>query len=159
MINLIWAMDQNYLIGRENELPWKIPGEMKHFRKTTFGNTVLMGSKTFENIGKSLKNRHNIVITRNEEKYNDWQEKNLIFASNLEEILKPYKSNSSKHIFVIGGREIYQQTYSYADYYYVSIVKGSYEGNIHFPFSDWNKNKLVKKDEFDNFIAYIYKKI
>ncbi|MCE8163974.1 MAG: dihydrofolate reductase, partial [Candidatus Moeniiplasma glomeromycotorum] len=55
MINLVWAMDQNYLIGKDNKLPWKIPTEMKHFSQITSGNTVLMGAKTFESIGKPLK--------------------------------------------------------------------------------------------------------
>jgi len=106
---------------------------MKYFSQITSGNTVLMGSKTFESIGKPLKNRHNIVVTRNKGKYKNWQESNLIFASDLKEILEPYKRNPNKHIFVIGGREIYQQTYPFADYYYISIVKGSYEGNVYFP--------------------------
>lgn len=151
-------MDQNFLIGRKNGLPWEVPGEMAYFRKTTLNNTILMGSKTFESIGEPLKNRFNIVITRNKEKYKNLTDKNLIFTDNWKEILEPYKANSNKHIFVIGGREIYQQTYSYADYYYVSIMKGSYEGNVYFPFSDWGKGELTKKEEFPNFIAYVYKK-
>lgn len=158
MINLIWAMDQNYLIGKDNKLPWKIPMEMKYFSQITSNHTVLMGAKTFESIGKPLKNRFNIVITRNKEKYKNWQEKDLIFTSDLKEVLKPYKSNPNQHIFVIGGREIYQQTYPYADYFYISIVKGTYEGNIYFPFSDWNKGELIKKEEFPDFTAYIYEK-
>src|SRR6266511_3774789 len=101
-------MDQNYLIGKDNKLPWKIPAEMKYFSQITSENTVLMGSKTFESIGKPLKNRHNIVITKNQEKYRHWQEKNLIFAANWKEILEPYKENPNKHIFIIGGKEIYQ---------------------------------------------------
>ena len=158
MIKLIWAMDRNYLIGKNNELPWKIPAEMKYFSQTTSGNTILMGSKTFKSIGKPLKNRFNIVITRNKEKYKDWQEKDLVFASALKEILEPYKGNPNKHIFIIGGREIYQQTYPYADYCYVSIVKGTYEGNVYFPFSDWKKSELIKKEKFPDFTSYIYKK-
>jgi len=157
MINLIWAMDQNYLIGKNNELPWKIPAEMKYFSRITSNNTVLMGRKTFESIGKPLKNRHNIVITRNKENYKEWKEENLIFTDNLKEILEPYKDNFDKHVFVIGGREIYQRTYLYADYYYISIVKGNYKGNVYFPFSDWNKSELVKKEESSDFTAYIYK--
>ena len=152
-------MNQNHLIGKDNSLPWKIPAEMKYFSQITSGNTVLMGTKTFENIGKPLKNRHNIVITRNKEKYKNWQEKNLSFSDNLNGILEPYKDNPTKHIFVIGGREIYQQTYSVANYYYVSVVKGTFEGNVFFPFSDWNQGKLIKKEEFPDFTAYIYKKM
>jgi dihydrofolate reductase len=152
-------MDQNCLVGKNNELPWKIPAEMKYFSQITSGSTVLMGSKTFESIGKPLKNRFNVVITKNKEKYKNLIDKNLIFTDNWRDILEPYKANSNKHIFVIGGREIYQQTYSYADYYYVSIVKGTHEGNVYFPFSDWNKGELVKKEEFLDFVAYIYKRL
>nr|CAG8442527.1 7940_t:CDS:2 [Entrophospora candida] len=103
---------------------------MKYFSQITSGNTVLMGAKTFE-------------------------------------------KNPTKHIFVIGGREIYQQTCSHADYFYVSVVKGTYEGNIYFPFSSLGGNekqksylleklfedfKLIKKEEFPDFVAYVYKK-
>ena len=153
-------MSQNYLIGKDNKLPWKIPTEMKYFTQITSGNTVLMGSKTFESIGKPLKNRYNIVITHNKEKYKDWKETNLIFTNDLEEVLEPYKKNKSKHIFIIGGREIYQQTYPYADYYYVSIVKGKYEGNIYLPYfliQNWNKGQLEKKEQYLEFTAYIYR--
>src|SRR6266516_3152207 len=100
---------------------------MKYFSQITFDKTVLMGAKTFESIGGPLKNRYNVVITKNKEKYKNRKEKNLIFADDLKGSLEPYKENPNKHIFVIGGREIYQQTYSYADYYYVSIVKGNYK--------------------------------
>src|SRR5215213_7163232 len=109
---------------------------MKYFSQITSGNTVLMGSKTFESIGKPLKNRYNIVITSNEQKYQDRKANNLVFTDDLKGNLESYKNNPDKHIFVIGGREIYQQTYTYADYYYVSVVKGEYEGDIYFPFLD-----------------------
>lgn len=147
---------------------------MKYFSQITSGNTVLMGSKTFESIGKPLKNRYNIVITRNKGKYRNWQDKNLIFISDLKVILESYKANPNKHIFIIGGREIYQQTYSYANYYYVSVVKGTYEGNVKFPFPDLEESKdqenypleklfkdfkLIKKAEFPDFTTYIYKKV
>ena len=166
-------MDQSYLIGKDNKLPWKIMAEMKYFSQITSGNTVLMGSKTFESIGKPLKNRFNIVITRNKEKFRNLVDKNLIFTDNWREILKSYKGKLDKHIFVIGGREIYQQTYTDADYYYISVIKGIYEGNVYFPFLNWREGgkqknysleklfkncKLIKKEEFLDFVAYIYKK-
>jgi len=87
--------------------------------------------------------------------------------------LKSYKGKLDKHIFVIGGREIYQQTYTDADYYYISVIKGIYEGNVYFPFLNWREGgkqknysleklfkncKLIKKEEFLDFVAYIYKK-
>jgi len=75
-------MDQNCLIGKDNKLPWKIMAEMKYFSQITSGNTVLMGSKTFESIGKPLKNRFNIVITRNKGKFRNLVDKNLIFTDN-----------------------------------------------------------------------------
>ena len=152
-------MDKKYLIGKDNSLPWKVPEEMKYFSQITSGNTVLMGAKTFESIGKPLKNRFNIVITRNKEKYQNWREKNLVFTDKLEESLRPYKDNPDKNIFVIGGREIYFQTYFYANFYYVSVVKGDYEGDVFFPFSNWGKGKLIKKEEFPDFTAYVYKNL
>jgi len=117
---------------------------MKYFSQVTSGNTVLMGSKTFESIGKPLKNRYNIVITKNPEKYRNRKEKNLNFTTDWKETLKPYKKSPGKHIFVIGGQEIYLQTYDLADYYYVSIVKGIYKGNVYFSFPDWKENKKLE---------------
>jgi len=171
MINLIWAMDKNGLIGKGNKLPWRILAEMKYFAQITSGSVVLMGSKTFESIGKILKNRLNIVITKNKLKYQNQKAENLVFADNLKEILEPYKENPDKHIFIIGGREIYQQTYALADYYYVSLIKGGYKGNVYFPFPEQKKSekqensslekllkgcKLIKKEEFPDFTAYVY---
>ena|SRR5947209_526028 len=152
-------MDQNYLIGKGDKLPWKISSEMKYFSQITSGNTVLMGSKTFESIGKPLKNRYNIVITRNKQKYQDQKANNLVFTDDLKGNLESYKNNPDKHVFVIGGREIYQQTYAHADYYYVSVVKETHEGNVYFPFSDWNQGELIKKEEFSEFTSYVYKKV
>ena len=129
---------------------------MKFFSQITSGNVVLMGAKTFESIGKPLKNRFNIVLTRNKEKYKNQKKENLIFSDDLPGILQFYKGNPKENIFIIGGLEIYRQTYNYADYYYVSIVKGNYEGNIYFYFPDWNKGKMVKKEEFPEFTSYIY---
>jgi dihydrofolate reductase len=140
---------------------------MKYFSQITSGNTVLMGAKTFESIGKPLKNRYNIVVTRREKKYQNWQDKSLVFTSNLKGVLEPYKSNPNKHIFIIGGREIYQQTYLYADYYYVSIIKREHKGNVFFPFEElkkqkgflpWNEGELEKKKEYSKFTIYIYNK-
>src|SRR5436305_8156341 len=131
-----------------------------------------MGSKTFESIGKPLKNRYNIVITSNEQKYQDRKAKNLVFTDDLKGVLEVYKNDSDKHVFVIGGREIYQQTYAYADYYYVSIVKGKYRGDVYFPFLDLGESerrksglleklfenyKLVKEKELQNITSYVYK--
>jgi len=75
-------MDRHHLLGKDTKLPWKISAAMKYFSQITSGSTVLMGSKTFESITKPLKKRHNIVITKNPEKYRHWQEKNLVFTTN-----------------------------------------------------------------------------
>lgn len=153
-------MTKDYIIGKGNRLPWNIPSEMKYFARITSNNIVLMGSKTFESIGKPLKNRINIVITNDKFKYKDQKSPNLIFTNNWKKVFKSYKTKyPNKDIFIIGGLSIYQQTFLYADYYYVSIIKGHYEGDVSFSFkncTDWNKGRLERKKDFDEFTAYVY---
>jgi len=161
MINLVWAMTKDYVIGQNNSLPWKIKAEMQHFTNLTKHHTVLMGRKTFESIGSPLKERHNVVLTRNQQ----WAEKNKIKYPQLE-ITKNWKETVSKffnkdeQLFIIGGKEIFYQTYCFADKLYISMIKENYPGNVKLDlFSQMIKNfELVEKNEFLHFTVEIYQK-
>src|SRR3989344_6400625 len=119
-ISLIAAVAKNNVIGRENDLPWYLPEDLKRFRKLTAGKTVLMGRKTFESImgpqGKPLPNRKSIVITKNL----DFQapEGVEVFHS-IEDALEKHKQ---EEIFIIGGGQIFEQTMNWANALYITHV-------------------------------------
>src|SRR4051812_21271293 len=96
-------MSENRVIGKDNDIPWRIPGEQKRFRKLTTGHTLIMGRKTFESIGKPLPNRHNIVISRNQE----YKAAGCEVVSSLTEALALVKNEDE--VFIGGGESIYRE--------------------------------------------------
>jgi dihydrofolate reductase len=122
-------MDKQGLIGKGNELPWHLPEDLRYFKKTTSGKVVVMGRKTFESIGKPLPNRHNVVFTRDKQKY-DFN-KDLLTYQTVESIIE--WSNEGMDIFIIGGSQIYGQFYPYCDNLYITYVNDIYEGDTKFP--------------------------
>lgn len=141
MINLICAVSNNNIIGKDNKLPWPtIKEDMKRFRKLTTNNIIVMGRKTFESIGnKPLKNRFNIVLTK-QLKYSNYD--NLMFTDNINHILEIYKN---KNIYVIGGNEIYKQFLKYTDLIYLTKLNNNYFGDTEF---------IKLDDDWTEFINY-----
>lgn len=158
MINLIWAMTKDGYIGNNNQLPWNIKDEMKYFRQLTLTKTVLMGSKTFVSMGQPLKNRNNIIITNNIQKYQNIANEYCIISNDLPSILKQYSRNHNNELWVIGGANIFQQAFKQADYLYVSIIKATYPGDLKFPINNFNDFKIIKTADYPEFTAYIYKR-
>lgn len=142
MISLIFAMDKNRLIGKENRLPWKLPADMAYFREVTTGHTVIMGRKTFEAIGKALPGRRNIVITREKAYFAPGCE----VLGSVEEVLKNVKDEA----FVIGGAEIYKAFLPYCKRLYITLIDAEFEGDTYFPEIDYKDWLLVKKDVFES---------
>lgn len=127
MINMIVATSKNNQIGVNNTLPWHISEDLKYFRNTTSGKTVLMGRKTFESIGRALPNRRNIVLTRDTE----FSYKGVETVHSLDEALKLCEQDGD--VFIIGGGEIYAAFLPYADYLYITLVDKVIEGDTSFP--------------------------
>jgi len=125
MITLIAACSKNRVIGKNNQLIWKVPGDLKRFKEITSGHTVLMGRKTYESIGKPLPNRRNIILTRN----TNFIAEGCLVYSDLKEVLDLYKND----LFVIGWEEIYKQTLGYADYIDLTFIDKEFEGDAYFP--------------------------
>ena len=161
MINLIWAMTEDYIIGQNNSLPWKIKAEMQYFAQTTKGHTILMGRRTFESIGRPLNKRHNIILTRNQE----WTKKTkneypeLEITDNLPAVIRRF-ANLPQQLFIIGGKEVFFQTYLYADQLYISVIKGNYQGNVKLDFfPEIIKGfYLAKEQNLSQFLTRLYKK-
>src|SRR5574342_738489 len=110
MISFIVAMDENRTIGKENQLPWHLPEDLKFFKKVTMGHPVAMGRKTHESIGKILPGRENIVITRNPNI--EFDGCTMIYS--IEEFIS-YCQSIDEEVFVIGGAEIFRELLSVVD--------------------------------------------
>ena len=149
MIKIIVAMSKNRVIGNNNELIWKLSSDLKRFKDLTTNNTVVMGRKTFESIGKPLTNRRNIIITRNSE----YEVDDCEIVSSLEEALFLTGGNC----FIIGGGEIYRQSLEIADKIYLTLVHREFEGDVTFPELGKEWIKINRKDfEADKKNEYNY---
>jgi len=123
----IVAMTRNRVIGKDNKIPWRLPGEQKWFKEVTMGHPILMGRKTFESIGRPLPGRRNLVVTRTGE----FAGVDLIHDLNVFDP-GPYELDGAE-VFVIGGAKVYQALLDRCDMIYATVVKGGYEGDAYFP--------------------------
>ena len=138
-MTIIAAMTKGHVIGKDEKLPWHIPEDMKLFKQFTTGNTVIMGRKTYESIGRPLPNRDNIVVSSSMlagESAVMCSKDRLIVCSSLDAAVERASKNNNE-IFFIGGATIYEQALPLADQMYISYVKKDYAGDVYFPkFSD-----------------------
>lgn len=117
MISIIAVVGKNRAIGRNNQLLWNLPEDMKHFQEKTMGKTVVMGDRTFQSIGRPLPGRKNIVVT----KLPDFKAVGVEIKNSLEEVLEEAKK-SLDEIFIIGGGMIYSLSLPFADKLYLTVV-------------------------------------
>lgn len=151
MITLVVAMGLNREIGIDNQLPWHLPKDLKHFKEITSGHPIIMGRKTYESIGKPLPNRTNIVISRKK----DWFEEGILIVGSIKEAIK-FGQKIDEDIFILGGGNIFEQTMDIADKLEVTEIKTNIEADTFFPKIDpkiWTKTYEVchEKDEKNNF--------
>ena len=152
MISLIVAMGKNREIGKENQLLWHLPKDLKHFKDLTSGHPIIMGRKTYESIGKPLPNRTNIVISRR----NDWFEEGILIVGSIKEAVK-FAKKIDEEVFILGGGNIYEQTIDLADKLEVTLVDAVLDADTFFPKINekiWQKtneerHQKDEKNEFD----------
>ena len=154
-ISLIAAMAKNRVIGQQGEIPWKIPGEQKLFKKITLGHAVIMGRKTYESIGSVLPDRINIIITRNK----DYSATGAVIYHSLEEALHALELDGQEEIFIIGGNQIFNQSMDRVDRIYLTLIHRDFEGDAIMP--DIPVDKFTKSfEEYHTgeipFTFYIY---
>ena len=144
MIALIVARSKNNVIGRNGKIPWSIPGEQKQFRELTTGNIVVMGRKTFEEIGHPLPNRNNIVISRNAQYPFD----NLIVVPSLNNALEYY---SEGDIYIAGGYNLFKEAIDIVDKMYITEIDLVIEnGDVFFPpFQEEDFNVQLLEENHD----------
>ncbi len=143
-ISLVVAAAQNNSIGKNNQLLWHLPNDLKFFKNTTWGMPVIMGRKTFESVNKPLPGRFNIIITRQQ----GWKAEGVIVAAGLQDALRKADETNCKEAFVIGGGEIYKQSMEIADKIYLTRVHANIEGDTFFPVIDETKWQLKSNHDF-----------
>ncbi len=134
---IIVAAAENNAIGKDNQLLWHLPDDLKFFKQTTSGFTVIMGRKTFESFGKPLRNRRNIIITRQ----GDYHAEGTETVHSLEAALE--QCSEEGRVFIIGGAEIYGQALPLTDELYLTRVHAAPEGDTYFPEVDLSEWELL----------------
>ncbi len=141
MISLIWAMDNNRLIGANNHMPWgisDIPADMAWFRQHTLGKPVLMGRKTYESIGKPLPQRRNIILSRQ-------QGLTIEGCEVIHDIQDAMDMFKNEELMVMGGAEVYALAAPFAEKLYITQIEHTFEGDAWFPkmnMGDWTQQHL-----------------
>lgn len=163
ILSSIVAASLNNGIGKDNQLPWHLPADLKFFKATTMGCPVVMGRKTFQSIGRTLPGRKNVVITR-DKTFNADKAFDIEVVSGIEEAITSLQSE--KEVFIIGGGEIFRQSMDLIDTIYLTVVNTTLEADVFFPEIDETKFKLVweeahqadEKNKFDyKFQKYVRK--
>lgn len=126
-ISIIAAMDQDCVIGINNQLPWKLPADLQWFRRQTMGKPVLMGRTTYESIGKPLPGRLNIILTREK----DYAVEGAVVAHHLDEAMAA--AGAVDEVMVIGGAALYEQMLGLADRLYLTQIHRHFAGDAWFP--------------------------
>ena len=121
-ISMIVARSRNHVIGRDNQMPWKISADLQFFKRVTMGHPVVMGRKTWESIGRPLPGRRNIVVSRNTQ----LQLTGAEVAGSLDEALD--RLSESSRVFVIGGEQLFKQAFGKADRLYITEIEMDVEG-------------------------------
>ncbi len=132
-LSLIVATDENWVIGKDNEMPWQLPADLKYFKKMTINKPVIMGRKTFESIGRPLPNRENIVITRQKDWFFDKIKTAHTFDEALQKAVSFALNDESEEVMVIGGAQIYSQALPKAQRVYLTRIHAKFVGDTFFP--------------------------
>lgn len=164
-ISIVVAASNNLVIGKNNSLPWHLPTDMKFFKKLTEGSNVIMGRKCWESIPskfRPLPNRRNIVVSRNL----DYPIDGGVLINNLIETLHILKEETrDDEIFIIGGSEIYKQSFKYADKVYLTRIMKEIEGDTFlegFNYDEWtlvSTSQVISENELDYVFEEYVKKV
>ncbi len=153
MISMIASVGENLELGKGNDLIFHIPDDMKFFRSTTSGKTIIMGRKTFESLGGVLPKRHHVVLTTSK----DFEYEGVEVLNDIKDVLDKYKNTEDEN-FIIGGGEIYKSFLPYAEKMYLTEVNAACpDAEVFYPEfekEDWNRN-VIKEIEHEGLTAEI----
>jgi dihydrofolate reductase len=154
-IIIIAAIAQNGIFGDSVKgLPWHIPEEFKHFKETTLGSPVIMGKKTFQELGKPLKGRLNIVLSRNSEPGGN--NPDVVYEDSPVAAIKYCRTAGAEKVFIIGGAQVYSASMALATDMILSYLKFPAEGDIMFPVFTSDEWELVSSEEREKFTIHHY---
>ena len=147
ILSCIAAVAENGVIGKDNELPWRLSADLKRFKKLTVGHVIIMGRNTFESIGRPLPKRVSIVITRNAE----YEAPGAVVVHSVEEAIEQARRTEQAtagepEAFVIGGEAIFQEALPLCSRLYLTRVHTEAPGNVRFPELDWPKWRAVDEE-------------
>lgn len=156
MITFIYAQDKNGGIGYQNDLPWYLPNDLKHFKRETMGHTIVMGRKTFESMNRRLlPGRHSVVVTRQADYGKEIEGLSVLHA--VQDVIQLAKQED---IFVIGGAELFNALFPYADQIIRTVIFDSFPADVYLPEIDEKNFTLHKKEhnkqDDDNAYPYEY---
>lgn len=142
------ALDEGRVIGREGDLPWRLPADLRHFKEVTLGHPLLMGRGTYESLGQPLPGRKNIVLTSQKE----YEAPGCVVVSSIDEALSEAASAGADTLMVLGGESVFRQLLPRADAMILTVVHGRYEGDTYFPgfeSDDWEvvSSRFRRADE------------
>jgi dihydrofolate reductase (trimethoprim resistance protein) len=150
MISLIVAVAKNNVIGYNGIIPWKIKGEQRRFKELTTGKTIVMGRKSFEEIGRPLPNRKTILISNTQ----NIATENCTTVKSLSEAFDLVKN--SDEVFVAGGGQVYKEAYPYADRIYITVIDKIIDGNVYFPTICEDDFVKIYEERIDGDVPYSY---
>jgi dihydrofolate reductase len=141
-ISIIVAVSQNNIIGKDNQLIWRLPDDLKRFKSLTLGHPIIMGRKTFDSIGKPLPGRTSIVITRD----STFAPEGVWVAHSIDEAIQMAQNLTQDEVFIIGGGDIYKQTLPIAQKIFLTTVNLEVEGDTTFEITDLNNWEEVRNE-------------
>lgn len=153
IVSAIAAISENDRgIGKNNDLLWKIPADLKRFKEITFGHPIIMGRKNFESIGRALPGRMNIIVTRDTEYRRD----NCVIAHSIKDAIARAKMLDQEEVFIIGGGEIYTQALPATDRLYLTLIHADKDADVFFPdYSAFTKKIFEETHEHEG-ISYTF---
>lgn len=149
-VSLIAALAENRVIGRDNALPWRLPADLKRFRRLTTGHPVILGRKNYESIGRPLPDRTNIVVTRK----GGYLAPGCIVVDSLAAAYTA--AGETSEIFIIGGAEIYALTLASADRLYLTQVHATVPGDTYFPAFDSRDWLEIERERHEADASHVY---
>lgn len=152
VLSIVVAASTNNVIGKDNQLLWKLPNDMKFFKNTTWGMPVIMGRKTFESLGKPLTGRTNIVITRQP----DYAPEGTHIARDLDQAIALAADVDAREAFILGGGEIYRLSLPYTQRIYLTRVHTIIDGDTYFPVIDEKEWDLLSQLDFKADDKHLY---
>ena len=151
-ISMIVARSRNHVIGKDNQMPWKISADLQFFKKVTMGYPIIMGRKTWESIGRPLPGRRNVVVSRN----TNYSAIGAELVGSLDQALELLKE--FKRVFVIGGQQLFTQAFPQADELFITEIEIQVDGDTYFEIPDpnnWQEAERILESEGDIQFAYV----